>query len=117
MATVRYQLNDKIVVSSNLYLPIFSYQARSPYLAQNGEYFENASSHKPLTTVKEYVKDGQFVSWNKSQIIDYDIAFAYNISPKWDVGLKYLFSANFNQDPHELSSFENYIYLTTALKF
>ena len=117
MCTASYQLNEKTAIKSNLYLPLFSYQARSPYLGQNGAYFENASSHKPLPTVLEYIKDGQFVSWGKSQIVDFDLAFAYNISDKWDVGMKYLFSANFNQDPRELSSFENYIYLTTALKF
>lgn len=111
------RINEKSKVYSNIYLPLFSHISRPPYSAQDGAYFHDSRSNNPIPTVIEYIKGGRLESWKYSQIFDYDVAYTYQLSDRWEVGAKYLLSMNFNQNPNILNSIENYFYLTTQINF
>lgn len=112
-----YSIDEKQNFGINIYLPLFSHESRPPWASQDGEYFYNSRSHKPIPTVVEYIKRGSFSSWNRTQIFDIDIDYEYQINDSWSFGTKYLLSMNFSQEPRPLSSIDHVFYLTSKYHF
>ncbi|MDH5381193.1 MAG: hypothetical protein OEW75_10090 [Cyclobacteriaceae bacterium] len=114
---LKYALNKKHYFTTNLSLPLFAYIYRVPYLAQDDQYFETIYSHNGITEFASRIKDGQLQSWGVSQRFDFDVRYGYVINEKWDIGMNYLLSMNFNQLPTRISQIENAIYLSGKYKF
>lgn len=112
-----YAINSSSMLSMNLALPIFSYNARSPYMAQDDGYFERIYSHKAIPTLLAHIKDGEFQSWGQSRSLDLDLSYDYSFSDKWSLGASYWFSLNFNSTPVPFRSLEHVFYLSTAIHF
>lgn len=110
-------LNDKHRLESSLSIPVLAYNARPPYLSQDDQFFMNILSHKPLKILGNYIKNGQLESWGKSQSVDFDFSYSFSLSEKFDVGCRYLFLANFNQNPTKYIQVENLFYLNLNYKF
>jgi hypothetical protein len=114
---MKYDINEKHHVESNVSLPIFKYVYRDPYLSQDDEFFENLYSHKPLKEMTDRIKDGQLQSWGSSQSFDFDLSYGYSLNEKWEFGCTYLLSMNFNQIPTKYAQIENVIYISGIFKF
>jgi hypothetical protein len=112
-----YNLQEKHHIESNLSFPLATFIARSPYMSQDDEHFENFASHKGLKTIASYIQDGAWHYWDKSQHMDLDVSYYYTLSDKWDIGGSYWLSMNFNQDPTKFASIENVLYLSVKFKF
>jgi len=112
-----YAIGNSSRLSMNLALPLFAYIARSPYMAQNDDYFENAFSHKPIPTVMAYIKDGELQSWGQSRSMDLDLSYEYGLSEKWSLGASYWLSMNFNSNPVPFRSVEQIISLSATFNF
>jgi hypothetical protein len=102
-----YEPEGKHRFEMNLYLPLFSYVARSPYMGQDDEYMERISVHGDLKIFLNQLTSGQIQSWGTSQIVDLDLGYRYAISDRWELGAAYLFSMNLHSTPVRLSSYEN----------
>ena len=114
---LEYKLKDKHLFKSNIAIPLFSFNSRSPYLTADDQYFIDNYKHKGFNAFTNYIKGSEFQTWGKSQSFDLDMTYYYSISEKWDLGASYWLSMNFNQSPTRLTSIENIIYLTGRLKF
>ena len=114
---INFDLNEKHHFVSHVTLPLFSFNARSPYNSQNDQYFIDSYSHKPFKTFNQYIKGGELQSWGKSQSFDFDVSYYYTLSEKWEIGGKYLLSMDFNQNPTKFAQLENVFYLSGKLKF
>lgn len=114
---VKYRLSEKHRFVSNLALPVFAYNSRSPYLSADDQYFENASSHKGFESFLNYIKSGELQSWGSYQKVDFDVSYYYTLSDKWDIGGKYVLALDFNQVPTNFTQIENIFYLSVNLKF
>lgn len=114
---LQYDLNERNQFVVNAGIPLFSYTARSPYKSQNDEYFADSYNHKPFATLINYIQRGDLESWGTSQIFDFDVNYHYQLSEKWDIGMSYWLSMNFNQRPLPFNSIENVFYLTGRLNF
>lgn len=114
---ISYSPQSKHNVQSNIYVPLVSTVARSPYLGQDDDYLERISVHGDLKIFWEHIKTEKITSWGTTQILDFDLNYDYEISERWTVGLTYLFSMNLSSSPQQLTSYENIIYLGTTFKF
>lgn len=115
---LQYQLSEKHRFASNIALPLFSYNTRSPYLSADDQFFlDNYGHSNAFKSVSNYYEGGEWQSWGKSQSFDFDIAYWYALSEKWEVGASYWLSMNFNQDPTKYTAFQNNLYLSVTLKF
>lgn len=113
----RINLNEKHALNSKLAFQILGFQARSPYLGQNAEYFENTKSRKPLLTVIEFTKDGKWASWGNMQNLDFELGYKYQVTPILDLGVTYLLYFNMSQDPRPFTSIVSNFYLSTSINF
>jgi hypothetical protein len=113
----KYQLSEKHRFVANLALPIFSYNARSPYLSTDAQYLWDNYSHNGLKAFVNYIKGGKIQSWGGSQSVDFDLSYYYTLSDKWDIGGKYSLALDFNQVPANFTQIENILYLSVNLKF
>jgi len=102
---------------TNLYLPLFSYVARSPYMGQDDGYLERISVHGDLKIFFEHVKTGEIQSWGTSQIVDLDLRYHYALSDRWELGAAYRFSMNLHSTPAQFRSYEQLFLISTAFKF
>lgn len=114
---VQYDLADKHHLEGNIYVPIGSWNSRSPYMSMDDEHFENFSSHKGMKVFASYIQDGELQSWGKAQAVDLDLAYFYRLSEKFKIGMAYKLSMNFNQDPQQYSSVENVFFISGKFKF
>ncbi len=114
---VSVKLNPVQRLDLNLALPLFAFNARSPYLVQDDPYFQNTYSHRPLKTVASQIGDGKIQSWGVSREVDLEIKYTYSLSGRWALGAGYAFSMISNRSPRKLTSVENSFYLNTTFKF
>lgn len=114
---VQYTIAPKHQLQVEFALPLFSYNARSPYHSQDDWFFENVLSHKVIPTLIEYIKDGQLESWGTSQSVDFDLVYTYALSPRFDLGARYNLSINWNKNPVNYTSIKNIFSLTCNYKF
>jgi len=112
-----YDLGEKHQFVANLALPIFSWVARSPYLSQDGRYLVDVSSLKGGQSFVNLLKDGSLQSWSTRQSVNFDLAYYYKISDKWQLGAGYWLLINFNQDPQRYGAIENIIQLSGKFNF
>lgn len=112
-----YTIDQKHEFKANLALPVFSMNSRSPYNWMDDSYFEDFFTHKALKTFVNYLEGSKMQSWGKSQSLDFDVHYYYNLSEKWSVGGAYWFSLNMNQDPKNLTSIENLACINLKYKF
>lgn len=112
-----YQLNEKNYFASNLSIPVFSYVYRNPYLAQDDEYMEIIYAHNGLKELGSRIAAGELRSWGNAQRIEFKINYGYVINQRWDIGIDYLFSMNFNQNPTKFKQIENAFLIGGKFKF
>lgn len=112
-----YKVNGSNRFEINLAIPIVSYNARSPYLAQDDSYFKRIYSHKALPALAGHIKEGEWQSWGQSQSLDLDLSYYYALSERWEVGASYWLSMNFNSTPEPFRSVENVLYMNITFKF
>lgn len=112
-----YKFNERSTVSGQLSLPLVSWLARSPYLVNDDEFIKNISSHSGVKTFFAFLGDGELVTLNTLQTLDFGINYSYSLNTKWNLGAAYLFEFLHSKEPKNLLSFRNSIYLTTSIKF
>ena len=116
-ANVNYNISEKHRLEANVALPVFTYNARPPYMAQDAEYYFNGYSHNDFKTLLQYIADGSMRTVNVVRGFDLDVSYYYSISDRWEIGGSYWFSSNINELPRKYSSFENIFYITGKLNF
>ena len=115
-ASVDYAF-EKHSLSVEIALPIFSFQARSPYTSQDDHYLERITVHGDLKIFAEHLKTYTFQTWNTSQVADLQLGYKYSLNSHWDLGIDYLFVLNRHTSPVLYTSIENIVYLGTTFKF
>jgi hypothetical protein len=112
-----HKFNDRNSLSGYTSLPIINWLARSPYLVNDDEFIENTSSHSGVRTFFAYIGDGKPATINRLQMVDVGANYTYHLSPKWDLGICYLFEFIHSNKPRNLLSYRNSIYFNTNFKF
>ncbi|WP_373492662.1 hypothetical protein [Aquiflexum sp.] len=110
-------LHEKHTLSHQLELPMISWMARPPYLAEDDGFIENISSHKSSLILLEFVKDGKLVSWNQLQRANFQLEYRFSISRKISLGMDYKLDIIRTTFPRALNSYQQNLNLTTTLKF
>lgn len=114
---MNYAIADNHAVNMSVALPLFSMVSRSPYLAQDAEYFMDNFSHSSLIALFKFIGGSKLQSWGTSQIADLELGYSYRISEKLDLNLSYLFAMDMNKTPRKLSQFENSMFVGVTYKF
>lgn len=114
---ISYEINPSNRIEMNMALPMFSFTARSPYLAQDDQYFHNTYSHKALPTLWEHMKHGEWQSWGKSMSLDLDLNYYFSLTENLEIGASYWLSVNYNSSPVDFRSLEHVYYLNARLHF
>ncbi|MFY0688259.1 MAG: hypothetical protein JXQ90_13890 [Cyclobacteriaceae bacterium] len=117
VVSAQQQIGDFHKVGLQVAAPLFSYNARNPYLTWDDEYFEAVSGHSAISSVIGYYQSGSWRSWGSSQIFDMDLDYTYQLSDRLDLGAKYWLSVNLNQIPTYMASINNTLFLVANYKF
>ncbi len=112
-----YNITGNQTIEANLFLPLFSFNTRSPYLSQDDEYFQDIYSHKGFKSFLSYFSGGEIQSWNKNRYFDLDISYLVNIKAKWRIGASYGFFLGFNKTPARYACIENKLRFIAAFRF
>ncbi|MCB9285655.1 MAG: hypothetical protein H6563_16500 [Lewinellaceae bacterium] len=112
---VQMEAGEKHHIKAHMALPVFSYNCRSYYLWHTDEHLWENYSHNGLKAFANYLSGGEIQSWGQSQGADLDVQYFYELSEKWQIGGRYLFSMSFNQDPTRFAQVENVLYLTAKM--
>ncbi|NLJ44836.1 MAG: hypothetical protein GX431_14350 [Bacteroidales bacterium] len=112
-----YKFNDKNSLTAYASMPIISWFARSPYLVNDDEFIENTSSHSGVKTFFAFIGDGKPATLNRLQMVDIGANYTYHLSPKWDIGISYLFEFIHSSKPRNLLSYKNSIFFNTNFNF
>ena len=112
-----YKFNDKNSLTAYASMPIICWVARSPYLVNDDEFIENTSSHSGVKTFFAFIGDGKPATLNRLQMVDIGANYTYHLSPKWDLGISYLFEFIHSSKPRNLLSYRNTIFFKTNFKF
>ncbi|MFC4870774.1 hypothetical protein [Negadavirga shengliensis] len=113
----RWIFDNKHEFSFQLELPLITWMARPPYLAEDDRFIENISSHKPVRIIMAFIEDGQFAFWDKLQRSDFSLTYQYPVSKKWGIGTVYRFSFIHASEPKSLLSYQQSLNFTGTLKF
>jgi hypothetical protein len=112
-----YKINERSQVAGTLSLPLFAWLARSPYLVNDDEFIENIISHSNLKTLGAFIADGELVTWNSWQSIDFEGKYTYDLSGRWELGAAYLFKFIHASEPRNLISLQNTLVFSANFKF
>lgn len=112
-----YRLNARQYLIADVSVPMVSYVYRDPYLTADDEYFQMLYSHKGIKQFTGRVANGSFRSWGKVQGAAFNIHYGYILNRKWDIGIGYHFSMNFNQHPAKFTQLENMFLIGGKIKF
>ena len=113
----QFQLTDKHQFSATLSLPVVSFNTRSDYLWHTDTYLEETMTHNDLKILGEFIANGQMESWGTAQLIDFDLQYCYNLSEKWALGGRYLFSVSHHDTPTSFGQVDHGFYIIGQLKF
>ena len=116
-ARQEFKMNERSQLTGTLSLPLFAWLARSPYLVNDDEFIENISSHSNLKTLGAFIADGELVTWNSWQSIDFEGKYTFDLSGKWALGAAYLFKFIHASEPRNLVSLQNTLVLSANFKF
>lgn len=114
---LHYQLNSSHYLRSTISIPVFSFVYRNPYLTENDSYHQMFYSHKGIKEFGNRIAAGEIRSWGSAQRVDLTIQYGYIINQRFDVGLRYYYSMNLNQQPTKFTQFENVFFLEGKIKF
>lgn len=116
-ATYDRPLNEKSNLAATLQLPLIAWFARSPYLVNDDEFIENISSHSGFKSFMAFIGDGEMITWNKMQTLDFEIKYEFNLSERWELGAAYRFEFIHARIPRNLLSFRNSLNFAANYKF
>ena len=111
-----FQLNEKQQLTGQIEAPLLSWYARSPYLINDDKFIENVYSHQGVKTFFSLMEDGQIATWDQLQTLNASLAYQYNVSSKWTIGVTYQFAFVHANAPVKLTSFQNGLGVTVAVK-
>ncbi len=112
-----YLFGDKHHFSAHTELPLISWLARPPYLAEDDQFIENISSQNNKKILLAFIADGELVTWNRYRRINFSFEYHYPFSKKIHFGADYRFVFIHSMDPKPLLSFQNNVNITTSYKF
>ncbi len=102
---------------ANLSIPVLSWVARSPYLVNDDEFIENASSHSGLKTFARFVQHGALQFPDQLQKLSGSLGYTHHLSRRWAAGLQYRFQFIRHTTPLTLLSYENDVQVEIAWTF
>jgi hypothetical protein len=112
-----YTFNDKHQLSMQVALPILSWMARPPYLAEDDEFIENISSHNSSRIILAFIGDGQLATWNRLQRLNLAAEYRYPITTRTQIGAEYRFDFIHTNIPKTLLSYQHQLNISATLKF
>ncbi|HRJ30539.1 MAG TPA: hypothetical protein PLV21_17395 [Cyclobacteriaceae bacterium] len=112
-----YTFNDKHTLAFHVAVPIISWMARPPYLAEDDEFIENIASHKSTKIIIAFIGDGELVTWNKLQRVNFTLDYTYPLSNRFLVGAAYRFDFIHTNIPRTLLSYQHQLNISTTFKF
>lgn len=112
-----YKFSDKHLISAQAEIPLVSWLARPPYLAEDDKFIENISSHNKFKTLLAFIGDGEIVTVNKLQWINLSVEYSYSISKRFSLGAIYRFVFIHSNEPRTLLSYHHNLNLTTSINF
>jgi hypothetical protein len=112
-----YKINERHSVSALAELPVISWLARPPYLAEDDEFIKNISSHDNLKILSAFIADGKVVTLNKLQGLNFNLEYSYSLSETFEIGAGYHLSFVHTNEPKKLTSFQNKLNLIASVKF
>jgi hypothetical protein len=114
---VNYTISEKHRLEANVALPLFSYNARPPYMSQDAEFYFKGYSHSDFKTLLQFIADGKMRTVKEVRGFDLDVSYYYSISDRFEIGCSYWLSSNINELPRKYTSFENIFYITGKFNF
>lgn len=112
-----YTFNEKHSLALHASIPIVSWMARPPYLAEDDEFIENISSHNNSKIIMAFIGDGQLVTWNRLQRLKLSATYQYPLTTRVHVGAEYRFDFIHTSLPKTLLSYQQHISIRTTFKF
>lgn len=112
-----YTFNDTHQLSVQVALPILSWMARPPYLAEDDEFIENISSHNSAKIIMAFMGDGQLTTWNRLRKLNLTAEYKYSIFSHVQIGAEYRFDFIHTNTPRTLLSYQHQLNLNATLKF
>ncbi|MDP3473840.1 MAG: hypothetical protein Q8S14_18370 [Algoriphagus sp.] len=112
-----YTFKDKHQLSVQVALPILSWLARPPYLAEDDEFIENISSHDNAKIIMAFIGDGQLATWNRLQRLNLAAEYKYPISKHILIGTEYRFDFIHTNIPRTLLSYQHQLNISATIKF
>jgi hypothetical protein len=109
-------ITEKSMLVATLKLPLFVWLARSPYLVNDDEYINNASSHSGFKTFMAFFGDGKMATWNEIQTLELELKYEYDLNKRWGFGAAYLFGFIHVSQPRNFLSFRNSLNLSASFK-
>lgn len=104
-------------LAARIELPLISWLARPPYLAEDDGFIENISSHNKSKILLAFIKDGQFTTWNTVQRVNLDAGYSYPVAKRLNIGADYRFVFIRSAEPKTLLSVQHILNLTSTIKF
>jgi hypothetical protein len=112
-----YSFKNKHQLSMQVALPILSWIARPPHMAEDDEFIENISSHNSTKILLAFIGDGQLATWNRLQRLNLAAEYRYPITGRAQIGAEYRFDFIHTNIPRTLLSYQHQLNLNAILKF
>lgn len=112
-----WHLQNNHKISTRIEVPVLTWLARPPYLAEDDEFIENISSHKGPLILMEFALDGSFVTWNRYQRIQFNFDYTLPLFEKFRLGARYQFEVVHTTEPRTLTAIGNQLHITSSIEF
>lgn len=107
----------KSALQAGLRIPVVSWVARSPYLINDDEFIENASSHNGFKTFADFVQDGSLQFPDQLQKLSASLGYTQLLGRRWSAGLHYGFQFIRHTQPLTLLSYQHDLRVEIGWKF
>lgn len=112
-----YSINERNRLTAVIRFPIVSWLARSPYLVNDDEFYENTVSHSGFKIILDMIGNGEPVTLNRLQSFEFETNYSYNLSSRFSIGAGYLFEFIHSGKPRNLLSFRNMMLVSLSYRF
>jgi hypothetical protein len=112
-----YDFGKQGQLAAQIELPLLSWLARPPYLAEDDEFIENISSHQSPKILLALVEDGELAAWDKYQRVNFQVEYLYPLFKKFQIGFDFRFTFIHAREPKPLLSYHQILNLTSHYKF
>ena len=111
------QAGQKGRFAAEISVPLLSWVARSPYLVNDDEFIENASSHSGLRTFAALAGDGKLQFPDRLQQLNAGLGYSRQLGHRWTAGLHYGFQFIRHTDPLTLLSYQHDLRIQIGRRF